>query len=314
MATPANTPNIPINAATGYTASIATNVVGGAHYQVFKMSYGDTSSASIVSSGNPLPVILSAGVTANIVNFTTPVIVVGNTAGDPVKVQGTVNILGVTGSPLAITGGIARNYTRDSFAVYGYNGNTFIPTTLVGSGGVAVGMSGSAIRVSVQDVTVTAYINPVIYIDNYGSTSALRIQGNTGGIPVSVSVSGTAAIYDTNILNGMTAIYAQVVGLRSDLGGFAVTRPSSFKNGRVSTTTSTTQLDASGFTSSKGVNIKALSTNTDFVYVGNTSPFTGSSVGFAMDPGDSIFLDISNTNKIWIQSNSGTQVVTYLAS
>jgi len=112
----------------------------------------------------------------------------------------------------------------------------------------------------------------------------------------------------------MTAIYGQVVGLRSDMGGFAVTRPSSFKNGRVSATTSVSQMDATGFSASSGVNIKALSTNTDFVYIGNTGSFTGSSTGFAMDPGDVVFLNIVNTNKIWVQSNSGTQVITYLAS
>mgnify|MGYP003334930136 CR=1 FL=1 len=45
-----------------------------------------------------------------------------------------------------------------------------------------------------------------------------------------------------------------------------------------------------------------------------TGSFTGSSTGFAMDPGDVVFLNIVNTNKIWVQSNSGTQVITYLAS
>lgn len=314
MATPANTPNLPINTAGGYTASIATNVVSSSHYQVFKLAYGNTSTASIVSSTNPFPVTLSSGVTANIVNFTNPVTVVGNSAGGPVTVQGTVNITGVSGSPIAITGGIPLSYNTDSVKVYGFNGNTFIPAYLVGPSGTALGVSGSALRVSVQDITITASINPVIYIQNYGSTSAIRIEGNTGGNPVAVSVSGTAGINDTNILNGMTAIYGQVVGLRSDMGGFAVTRPSSFKNGRTTATVSAGQLDATGFSASKGVNLKALSTNTDFVYIGNTSAFTGSSVGFAMDPGDSIFLDISNTNKIWIQSNSGSQVITYLAS
>jgi hypothetical protein len=144
--------------------------------------------------------------------------------------------------------------------------------------------------------------------------STVTVVGLSGATAVNVTVGGTANINDVAILSGMTAIYGQVVGLRSDLGGFAVTRPSSFKNSRVSTTTSASQLDATGFTSSKGVNLKALSTNTDFIYVGNTAGFAGASVGFAMDPGDNVFLDISNTDKIWVQAASGTQIITFLAS
>jgi hypothetical protein len=311
MATPANTPNIPINAATGYTASIATNVVGGAHYQVYKMAYGDTGSASIVSSTNPFPVILSAGVTANIVNFTNPVIVVGNSAGDPVRIQGTVSILGTTGAPLAITGGIPLNYSKDSIKIYGYNGNTFIPATLVGSGGVAVGMSGSAIRVSVQDITVTASINPVIYVQNYGSTSAIRIEGNSGGYPVVAGVSGTVTIYDTNIVNGLTGIYNQMVTLNNNFIAYGVGRPTAFVAGRMTATTGVTSLYPSGYTTGNGIQMKASALNTDLIYINSDGV---ASLGYELDPGESVFLDITNLNKIYIRARTSSQAISYMAS
>jgi hypothetical protein len=63
-----------------------------------------------------------------------------------------------------------------------------------------------------------------------------------------------------------------------------------------------------------GINIKALSTNTDFIYVGNTSGLVGSSYGYALDPGENVFLDIQNTNKLYAVSNTGTQIITYMAS
>lgn len=310
MATPANTPNIPINTALGYTASIATNVVSSAHYQVFKIAYGNTGTASIVTSSNPFPVVLSSGVTANIVNFTDPVIVVGNSAGDAVFVQGTVNVQGVSGAPLAITGGIARNYTRDSMAVYGYNGNSFILASLVGPSGSAIGISGNALRVSVQDITVTANINPVIYIQNYGST-AIIIEGKSGGYPANVGVCGTVNIYDTNITNGLTAIYGQIYNLNNNLSTLGISRPTTFVAGRISASTGVTYMYPSGFTTGKGVSVKASSANTDIVYINSDGVAT---VGYELDPGESLFIDVINLNKIFLRAKSSTQVISYLAS
>lgn len=303
--------NIVINVASGNTANIATNEIGGAQYQVFKVAYGNTSSASLVSSSTPLPVVLSTGVTANIVNFTDPVIVVGNSAGDAVFVQGTVSVQGVSGSPLAITGGIARSYTRDSMAVYGFGGNTWIPATLVNASGSAIGVSGNALRVSVQDITVTAYINPVIAVENSGSTSAIRIQGNTGGIPVSVSVSGTAAINDTNIVNGITAIYGKVDDIYDALSVFGLVRPTGATYGKLTiTNVATTQLN-SGFTCYAGVNLKSASYNTDIVYVGNSALTTS---GYELDPGEQLFLDVGNANVVYLRSKSSSQVISFTAS
>lgn len=302
--------NLNINIASGNTATIATNQIGtGAHYQIFKVAYGNTSSATLVSSTNPFPVILSAGVTANIVNFTTPVIVVGNSAGDAVSVQGTVNVRGVTGQPLAITGGIARSYTRDSIAVYGYSGNSFIQATLVGSGGAAIGVSGGALRVSVADITVTASINPVIYVENYGATGMLRIQGYTYGTPVPTTVTGTAYIYDTNITNGLTAMYNQLVSLNTNLGTLGINRPTGFTAGRFSVTTSVGQF--AGYTTISGVHIKASAVNTDLVYINSDGAAT---IGYELDPGETIFFDIQNLNKIYIRAKTSTQIISYMAS
>lgn len=303
--------NLIINIAGGNTATIATNDVAGAQYQVFKMAYGNTGSATLVSSSSPFPVTLSSGVTANIVNFTNPVIVVGNSAGDAVFVQGTVRVQGVTGAPLAVTGGIPRSYTRDSIAVYGYNGNSFIQATLVGSGGAAVGMSGSAIRVSVQDITVTASINPVIYVENYGATSAIRIQGNTNGYPVNVGVCGTVNIYDTNITNGLTAIYGEIVDLNNNLSTLGITRPTTFVSGRMTATTGVTFMYSTGFTTGHGVNVKASSANTDIVYLNSDGV---ASVGYELDPGENLFIDVINVNKIYVRAKTGSQIISFLAS
>ena len=301
----------------GITASIATDYVGTGgitgHYQLIKLAYGTDAVATMVNSTNPLPVTIAAGMTATISGFTGTINVQGIGGGTPVPVSGTVTVTGVTSSPIyvatatgyrvEVTGGVPLSKSTNSVSVWGPSGLTYVYVNLVDQAGNSLSYTNGALNVNITGATISATI-----------PSTVTVVGLSGATAVNVTVGGTANINDVAILSGMTAIYGQVVGLRSDLGGFAVTRPSSFKNSRVSTTTSASQLDATGFTSSKGVNLKALSTNTDFIYVGNTAGFAGASVGFAMDPGDNVFLDISNTNKIWVQAASGTQIITFLAS
>jgi hypothetical protein len=113
-------------------------------------------------------------------------------------------------------------------------------------------------------------------------------------------------------LNGISSALGT---LNTNLSTLGISVPTTFKNGRTSSTFPTpAQLDSSGFTVQNSVKIRALSSNTDFIYVGNTGSFAGSSVGYALDPGDETELKISNTNKIYVVAGSGTQVVTYLAS
>jgi hypothetical protein len=48
--------------------------------------------------------------------------------------------------------------------------------------------------------------------------------------------------------------------------------------------------------------------------MGNTSGLVGTSFGHALYEGDEIFLKLNNTNKIYLISSTGTQIVTYVAS
>jgi hypothetical protein len=293
----------------GLTASVATDVARfsgvTAHFQLIKLAYGVTGAATIVSGTNPLPVVVSGGMTANISGFTGSLQVQG-VGGNPVAVNGNVGAIGVSGSPVyvstqsgtrvEITGGRPLSKSTDSISVWGPSGLTYVYTNLVDSSGNAIGVSGSALRVSVVDANINATI---------GTT--LSVQGFSGGYALNIN--------DTSILTGITAVYGQIVGLRTDFTSLGVGRPSTFKSGRLSVSSSAVgQMDGSGYTTSSGINIKALSTNTDFVYIGNTSGLIGASFGYALDPGENVTLNVINTNTVFAISNSGTQVVTYLAS
>lgn len=303
-----NDTNITIETS-GLTAAVATDVArfGGitAHFQVMKLAYGVTGSATIVSSATPFPVTIAGGMTATISGFTGTIAVQGPAAG-PVVVSGTVSAIGLSGSPvyvstqsgtrIEVTGGRPLSRTNDSVSVFGPNGLTYVYANLVDTTGSAVGISGDALKVSIVGASINATI---------GTT--LAVQGFSGGYPLPIN--------DTNLLGGMTAIYGQVVGLRSDFTALGVGRPSAFKTGRLSASSvAVGQMDSAGYTTTAAINIKALSTNTDFIYLGNTSGLLGSSFGYALDPGESVSLNVINTNKIYAISNTGTQVITYIAS
>lgn len=293
----------------GLTAAVATDVArfGGitAHFQIMKLAYGVTGSATTVSSATPLPVTVAGGMTATISGFTGTISVQGPAAG-PVVVSGTVSAIGLSGSPvyvttqsgtrIEITGGIPLTQTRDAVSVFGPSGLTYVYANLVDTAGSAVGISGDALKVSIVGASINATI---------GTT--LAVQGFSGGYPLPIN--------DTNLLGGITAIYTQVVGLRTDLAVLGVGRPSAFKTGRLSATSlAASQMDSAGYTTTAAINIKALSTNTDFIYIGNTAGLLGSSFGYALDPGENVSINVINTNKIFAISNTGTQVITYLAT
>lgn len=293
----------------GLTAAVATDVArfGGitAHFQVMKLAYGVTGSATIVSAATPFPVTVAGGMTATISGFTGTIAVQGPGAG-PVVVSGTISAIGLSGSPvyvstqsgtrIEVTGGRSLTRNIDSVSVFGPSGLTYVYANLVDTAGSAVGISGDALKVSIVGASINATI---------GTT--LSVQGFSGGYPLPIN--------DTNLLGGMTAIYNEVVGLRSDFTALGVGRPSAFKTGRLSATSAAVgQMDAAGYTTTAAINIKALSTNTDFIYLGNTSGLIGSSFGYALDPGESVSMNVINTNKIFAISNTGTQVITYLAT
>jgi hypothetical protein len=298
----------------GLTAAVATDVVqfsgATAHFQIFKIAYGICGSANIVTNADPLPVSFSGGLTATVADLIT---VQGTAGGYPLPVSGTLVSTGITSSPVyvrtftgyqvEVTGG--RLYTtNDSISIYGPSGATAVPVRLVGATNWNIGTVGDAIKVSITGATFQATIG-----------TSMGVFGISGATAIAVTVGNTANINDTAILSGMTNIYGQVVGMRTDLQALGVGRPTTFKTGRLSTTSSVVgQMDSSGFTCLSGINIRALSTNTDFVYLGNTSGLVGSSFGYALDPGENVFLDIQNTNTLFAISNTGTQVITYMAS
>jgi hypothetical protein len=306
---------IPIQTS-GITANIATDYIGTGgitgHYQLIKLAYGVADSATIVSSSNPFPVTIAAGMTATISGFTGTIQVQGVGGGTPVPVSGTVVVTGITtsqlyvtttsGSRVEITGGIPLTKIRDAVSVFGPNGITYVYTHLVDAAGNSLSYTNGALNVNIQGVTISTTIQ-----------STVGVFGISGATAVGVNVGNTVGINDTAILSGITAMYGQIVGLRSDLGGFAVIRPTGGTAYRISSTSTSTVL--SGFTCKSGVNLKAASSNTDIIYIADSSSAgSTTNTGYELDPGESLFIDIINMNLIAHRAKSSSQVLSYIAT
>jgi hypothetical protein len=284
-----------------------------------KLAYGPTGSATVVSSTAGLPVsVISGGITANLIGFCGAV--QGIPGGNPIEVSGTVYATGICSAPVyvttssgyrvEVTGGIPTTYTRDSITVYGAGGSTFIRSALVTTGNTAIGVSGDALKVFLQDANLTVNVGTNVGIYNSGATSSIRIEGNTSGIPVPVSISGTGGFNDTSILTGITAIFGKVSDVYNALSVFGLVRPGTGTAGTRIVTSSATQLSA-GFTCTAGINLKSSSSNTQIIYIGTSG--TGSLVGYGLDPGEQVFLDVGNLSGIYL-SASGSQNLSYFAS
>ena len=289
---------------------------GGYTYytQYFKLMYGVTGTGTPVTSANPLPVSVAGGMTATISGFTGTITVQGTPSGTAVPVSGTVSVFGLSGAPVyvktatgaqvEVTGGRYINKTNDAISVYGPAGSTYVYVNIAGTGGNFATVSNGALNVNVSGATISATI-----------PSTVTVVGLSGATAVAVTVGNTVGIYDTAILASMAGISNQLGTLNSQILSIAGSVPSAFKTGRASVNSITvSQLDSAGYTASSSVTVKSLSTNTDFVYLGNTSGLVGSSYGYALDPGESFSLKVNNSNKVYAISNTGTQILTYIVS
>ena len=351
--------------------------------------YGSTGSAVSVSgtvsgtgsfyvrtnSGIPLVVIGSTFTTDAPIGITGSI--QGITNGVPVGVTGYVNILNTVGvfgisgaTAIGITGGRRLSYSTDSVyvygdvgisggfqltayddsvSVYGPGGTTYVETNL-NVGGVALGLSGDALKVAVTNAGFTFSVSVSATTGVTNSGGALRVQGYTGsGDPITiqgtlaggavevaayttipVGVSGSVTIDDADIIS-------EIDSLRTDIGtvatnaGYAldilnlinssgngakvivnsITKPNRVFHGQKALTTTPIQISTESIKS--GVTLKSPVTNTTDIYIGNSvgvSPTTG----YILSPGETIYIEISGMGSMFARSSTGTATLAFIGS
>lgn len=353
---PDNTdPNLNVGIAGGLTASIATDFVidvygTTSHVQLTKLVFGATSDATRVTSTSPLPVYMSAtGVTLN----TRATITGGGTAGSVQVVNYSTTSLKVNGSGLnnavvtedqagntllanifAGIQGLSSNFSSGNYKIKsigaGPDGVTngsyvrlFDPNTNL-IAGVSNGGGSNALMVQVlgAPIALTATIAASVAVTNTDSTP-LYIRGSTGS-PVSITGITLESLLTTINNSGISGatFTSRIPAIETLLNAGSAkvkvdsyTLPSTLISGLFTATTAATGIYSSGFTCSRGVNLKSNYTNTQQIFIGVTST-VASTTGYPIDPGESLFLEVSNLNKLFAISGGGStgQKLYYIAN
>lgn len=258
--------DLTINPGTG-GAAIKTDYVAGSHVQVMKIAYGTSTQAQRVDATHPLPTKLtdSSGsdlsVTSNKldvnISAASPlnVNVSSQTAGAYLAIIGVSGgtAVGITASDLDIRGLSAGNMNglapNDSITVIGASGGFPVAAKLMG-GFTAIGFSGDALKVYMQDVDGATTIG--ITAGNFnirgisagnlysgtGPNDTITVVGVSGGYPVGITASnlhtrvlsmgtpssGLPSTFDGVRVAGYTGAYPVNAGVWGNSGGtpFAV--------------------------------------------------------------------------------------------
>jgi hypothetical protein len=298
----------------GNTANLATDFgtsgvnLADAHIPLQKMAFGNSGAAIRVSASDPLPITVSSSDVAIVIsgnvgnsgefgvgNYNNQYLkVAGSTTGAGITVQGMVSVTAAA-EGIRVTGGIVSglNSTRDTVSVTGsvslmdIDGSTGAAVKLY-TGLTAIGSSGDALKVAVVNAGFTAVVSlsSIVGVTNGTGTSSIRVEGQTSGIEVGVTVDPL------------------VIG--------TIIQPSGLTAGQHPVTGVGTVMPAAPLGS--GVKLKAFSTNTATIYLGYLGISMGITTGYPLLAGESCFVEISNLNLVSVIGGATGQTISYLGS
>jgi hypothetical protein len=324
IATISGNPNVNI-------AQIAGNSVSTAATGIIKVGLADGSGNSITSTGGKLDVNATFSGTVN----SAPTFSQDPGDATPVPAYGLIDSSFRPQVSIATSLPVGSNaigsITNTAFTA---NAGTNLNTSALAleSGGnlatLAGTVSSSKVNVNISSgnptsIAVTQSTSPWIVagggIAGSAATGVLTVQGITSMTPILATVTGTVtanisgSISNTSFIATQSAaanLNATVVGT----GTFAVQNtpaaPTTIYSGKTAVTTAGTRVVLTSSQAIQSVTIKALSTNTGIIYVGNSS--VASTNGLQLLAGESVSMDIANLTTVNIDSSVNGEGVTYV--
>ena len=250
-----------------------------------------------------------------------------DSAVDSVTVSGQVNV----------TGGWNMTSATDSVSCYGYDQGSKVWTRMFAGDGTTLGHSGDALNVNIINAGLTAEITVSATTGVTNSDGALRVQGYSGsGDPVTIrgeaagavdvisnsgvnaNVTNTVTVDDTNItasledttkplistLNTIKSGTDNIKSIRTDLTSgtvkatiSSITKPDTIVAGSADSESTVTRLPNVGI--KNGITLKNHPDNDFDIIIGGKTLQQRPDDGYVIEPGESIFLEISNLNKIY---------------
>lgn len=217
-------------------------------------------------------------------------------SGDALKVALTNTGVTFTFNVASIVG--VTNSTETPLKVQGYTGSNGVPLTVRGENNGAVEIAAT----TALDVNVT---NSDLTIDD---SDILAKLGTTGDLYSKLNTIATNT-------SAVSTIRSDLQTGSASLSVTKINRPAAIVVGSktLSATDGGTQMSVSSNLGS-GINIKADPGNNAVVYVGTQTVSRSATNGYPLDPGESIFLEISNANLVFVRALSGSQTVHYIGS
>jgi hypothetical protein len=203
-------------------------------------------------------------------------------SGDALNVAVTNGNFSITANVSATVG--VTNSDEPPLRVQGYTGSNGDPVTIRGENGGAV----EVVSTSTLDTTVSNVVD-------INDTDIIEYLGKDTTTPIISKL--TSIEKDTD----------QIESIRSDLSSgkvkttiVAINRPNDIRSGLKIITNTAKQLH-NNMELKSGVTVKASPTNPLSILVGNRNLINNDENGYLLEPGESIFLEVNNLNKIYIK-------------
>jgi len=231
---------------------------------------------------------------------------------DSVKVYGWDEGKSVHTMLRASNDGVTAGFSGDALKVAVTNGTFNITANVSAVTGVT---NASEPPLRIQGYTASAQADPVIVRGE--NSGALEITATSA---LNTTVTGTVAInddelldylgkdLDTPITNKITSIKsdtAHISSIRDDLSNgkisakiSSIARPSDLRSGKKQVTSTTQQLHTN-MQMKSGVTVKCIGNGN--ILVGNNGLLNKVTAGYLLEPGESIFIEINNLNKVYVK-------------
>lgn len=212
----------------------------------------------------------------------------------PVEINGDVPVTGPLTEAQLVAQGLAKEITLEAVRVLLAAG---IDVNVTNAGIVIGGTVSVNNFPATQPISAVSLPLPANAAQETGGNLA-GIKSNTDRIP-SLGQDIMAKSTPVAIASDQSAIPVNV------------STPTTPYNGKVTVTTAATRVQLNANRAVKSVTIKAGLSNSGTIYVGDSS--VSSSNGFELAAGDTVSMDISNLNVIYIDASANSQYVTYIA-
>ena len=293
-----------------------------------------------ISSGHPLSVTGDVSVTAtdldvrDLVAGTDSVAVyhadggktlavnLAQVAGSSVGVSGDALKVAVTNAGLTLTATIgAEIYVKSPTGAT--SGLIVSGSTDVGAEPVHITPDGGSMVVSATDLDIrNLSTTDIVSVGGQVKTDVSTLKSTVSTVNSSIS-SQTASIDKLKTtVDGLQTLVSSINSTIATIDGNKKMRvattpnvPSTIVSGRANVTTSGVQLTTPSITvMNNGIYIKASSSNTSTVFVGDARVVQSPTRGYPLEAGEQVFLSILDPGNVYAISGTGNQVLHYIGS